>query len=274
MITVIDYPTMEDTQSKLLIIHNAGFFSCNSIALMDILIYFNTNKGLPEVVDRSQQYGNYKSTAMDNLIPFYFRETHTRIGYHGDVQITHEPADFQFTDYRKLCFKDLRPFIYKFFRPSNHVLDIVSHYEWKYQLDYENICAVFYRGNDKNRETTIAPYEEFIGKAAKVLESNPDIKFLVQPDESEFLEAFTNTFGAEHVICFDETPHMPKKDSAMFFELPQAERAEYGAKFFAAVVCISKCKHLVTHSGNGGLWAVIYRGNGNNVHQWLNDKWL
>ena len=60
----------------------------------------------------------------------------------------------------------------------------------------------------------------------------------------------------------------------MVFETPQAERAEYGAKFFAAVFCLSKCKHLITHSGNGSFWAVLYRGNTENVYQILNNKWL
>ena len=265
--------SVESSEEKdiLVVIHNAGFFSCSSIALQDIMIYYNEHKQLPNVVDRFAQYGFYKKDATDNLIPFFFKEDNSfgiTIGH--PVKITSAREDPQYSDYKLLDFKDLKPFIDKFFTPSDYVQETVFWMKEKYHIDLDNTCAVFYRGNDKNRETTIAPYEEFILKAKEIQAQNPDIWFLVQPDETEFLEAFQNEFT--NVFSFKETPHMRKQDSAMFFELPIPERAEYGSKFLSAVLVMSQCKHLITHSGNGGLWSVIYRGNGDNVYQWLNDK--
>jgi len=265
---------MDDNSKVLKIIHNAGFFSNASIGLMDIMIYFNRNKGLPDIVDRSLQWGHFKTTQMDNLIGFYFREVHTKIHWGNEVRITKHSEDFQFTPYRDICFEDIAPFIYKFFTPSEHVRSIVSHYEWKYQLDYENTCAIFYRGNDKIRETTIAGYDEFINQALAIRNEQPNIKFLIQPDETEFLQYCIDNLGKDKVISFEETPHMLKRDDCIFYKLPQGERAEYGAKYFAAVLCLSRCKHLITHSGNGGFWSAAYRGHANNVHQFLNDKWV
>lgn len=260
----------------LKITHNAGFFSCCSIALTETMIDFNINKSLAEV-DRTKQYSNYKTDNKQNLIPLYFNEGAQGIPYNGEVRLTTDKTYFQFSDYRLLCFDEVKPFLDKFFTPSQHVLDIVKMYEEKYQIDYENTCGVFYRGNDKNRETTIAPYEEFIGKAINVEYSigrwgTNDFNFFVLPDETEFLEAFNAALPM--AFTFDELPHMRKKDSAMFFELPLNERAEYAAKFLAAVIVMSKCKHLITHSGNCGMWAVLYRGNTDNVHQWLTDRWI
>jgi len=256
----------------LKVIHSAGFFSCSSIGLLDIMVYFNQNKGLPDIVDRYEQYSHYKSYAQENLIPFYFDEKSLNIFYDHEMVMTHAKEEPQFSDYKLIDFIDTKPFIEKFFQPSDHVKKIVESYKEKYQIDFENTCAVFYRGNDKNRETTIAPYLEFINKAKEILEKNPQIKFLIQPDETEFLEEFQKHFS--NVFLFEETPHLRKMDSCMVFETPQAERAEYGAKFFAAVLCLSKCKHLITHSGNGSFWAVLYRGNTQNVYQILNNKWL
>lgn len=265
--------------------HNAGFFSCSTIALQDIVIWHRQHNKLPDLVDRSHQYAHYKNTPLQNLIPFYFEETDIDIPFHEWYEISHDNRELQFSDYRKLDFVAAKPFIDKFFTPSQHVLDIVKMYEEKYQIDYENTCGVFYRGNDKNRETSIAPYESFINRALTVLENNwpysttdnPDSvrgkvqRFFVLPDEPGFWEGISNNF-----LCItpDELPMCYNKDSAMFFELPLSERAEYGAKFLAAVIVMSKCKHLITHSGNCGLWAVLYRGNADNVHQWLNDCWL
>lgn len=254
--------------------HNAGFFSCCSIRLIDIMIYFNDHQGLPDIVDSSQQFGHYKSYVMENLIPYYFMDKpDIEIPYNGRVDITLERQEPQFSSYHNIRFDDIKPFIYKFFTPSIHVGDYAYMLREKYNIDYNNTCAVFYRGNDKYKETKIAPYREFIEKAREVYNTNPGIVFLVQPDEGDFLRAFYKEFP-NNTIHYEETPYTDNRESCMVFELPQADRKEYGLRYFAAVYTLSQCKHLITHSGNGGNWAVFYRGHSDNVHQWLIDKWV
>jgi hypothetical protein len=255
------------------ILHNAGFFSCSSIALEDLLVYYNTHKRLPETFDRSYQYLNYKGHPSQNLIPYYFREEESEIPFIKKIDVTLiKEAEPQFSDYKFLCHDDLKPFLDKYFTPSEKVMLMANTLKAKYDLLFSNTCAVFYRGNDKNRETKIGSYEEFISRAKLVQQANPGIQFLVQPDETEFLDAFLAEFPDS--VYFSETPHMRKKDSVIFNELPQHKRAEYGAWFFAALLNISQCKHVILHSGNCGIWTCLYRGNSINVHQWLNDKWL
>lgn len=265
---------------KLRVTHNAGFFSCCSVALTDIMIDFNQNKGLADIVDRTQQYEHYKLSKGENLIPVYFDEQPDPIPYNGEVRLTTDKTFYQFSDYRLLCFDEVKPFMDKFFTPSDYVMSIVRHYEEKYQIDYENTCGVFFRGNDKNRETKIAPHGEFI-QQTRLLEYQlgldsveaANLRYWVLPDEPEFWDAFRAVYS-EHSITPDELPMCHNKNSAMFLELPQSDRADYGAKFLAAVIVMSRCKHLITHSGNCGMWAVLYRGNIDNVHQWLIDKWI
>lgn len=255
-------------------IHNAGFFSCCSIRLLDIMVYFNEHRGLPHIVDSSDQFMHYKGYPGENLIPYYFMESNdSHIPYSRRMEMTFATEEPQFSDYKKICFEDTLPFVYKFFTPSETVGNFSYYLREKYNIDYDNTCAVFYRGNDKNRETSIASYNIFIDKAKEIKQQNPGIKFLVQPDEGKFLMEFYRHFP-EDTIWFTETPYTDNRDSCMVFELPQPQRKEYGAKFFAAVLCLSRCKHLITHSGNGSFWSVLYRGNTDNVYQWLNDKWL
>lgn len=252
----------------LKITHNAGFFSCCSKRLEGIVWFFNKNKFLPDQVDSREQFSSYKSDPLYDLIPLYFKENDIKIEYKHSIDFYN---DMQFLDYKGLDFDGLKPFVEKYFTPSEHVKGIVSFYEKKYSIDYSNTCAVFYRGNDKFTETSIATYESFISKAREVKKQNHGIKFLVQPDETEFLGTFLKEFTDS--IFFEETPHMNKKNSCMFLELPRDERAEYGAKFFSAVIVLSKCKYIITHSGNGGLWCLLYRGNCKNIYQWLNNSW-
>lgn len=45
---------------NLIITHNAGFFSCYTLRLYDIIFYFNKNKKCPKFVDSSCQFIDYK----------------------------------------------------------------------------------------------------------------------------------------------------------------------------------------------------------------------
>ena len=253
--------------------HNAGFFSCCSYRFTDIVIYFNEHKELPELVDSSEQLELYKENKDIDLTPMYFSQVDSiLIPYKEPISISDSGLELQFSPYKQFNFSKILPFLIKYFTPSRLVISALLGYNEKYKIDYKNTCAVFYRGNDKNRETTIAPYHEFINKAKQV--DRKGLKFLVQPDETEFLEAFISEFGKERVIFFEETPHIRKQDSAVFYQIPPKNKASYAAMYFAAVLALSKCDKLITHSGNGGNWAVWYRGHANDVHQWLNDKWI
>ncbi len=250
------------------ITHNAGFFSCFSKRLEGIVWFFNTYKTVPDRIDSSEQFALFKANSSDDLTSFYFSNNDQNIKY---VRGVHFHNDEQFLDYADLDFEGLKPFVEKYFSPNAHVREIVSKYEEKYAINPSATCAVFYRGNDKSTETIIAPYEAFIAQARKIQEQDPSVVFLVQTDETEFLEAFQIAFPG--AVYFEEIPHMRKNISAMHDELPLEKRAEFGADFFAATLVLSKCKYLITHSGNGGLWSVLYRGHSENVYQWLAGSW-
>lgn len=261
------------TQKRILYtIHNAGFFSNSTIRLMDIIHYFNTHKSLPDEVDSSVQWLHYKSYPGDRLDNFYFELQEGNIEHTKDIYLPDCMA-IQFDKYSNRDFEALNPFVKKYFEPGKPVKDILSVYEAKYNINYTNTCAVFYRGNSKFREMTIAPYSLFIEKAKEIKAQNPNIKFLVQPDEKEFLDAFLREFPNE-TFYFTETPMINKQDSDNFFELPLDKRKEQGTNFFAAVLAISKCHTIITHSGNCGLWVALYRNNAHNIHQIFNNQWL
>lgn len=259
-------------------IQNAGFFSNCTIRLMDIINYFNLNKGLPDEVDSYEQFMHYKSYAGDNLIPYYFNrepEFNQPIPYSEPINTPYlnDCMAFQFHSYKNINFEQVTPFVTKYFTPSYPVLERCRVFENKYNLDYSQLCAVFYRGNDKVTEMKVASYDYFIDKAREVKARHPNMKFLVQPDEREFLEAFLQAFPND-TIYFEETPMLSKQNSAMFFEIEPGKRAEYGSKFFSALICLSKCHTVITHSGNCGLWTALYRGNATNLHQIFNDEWI
>jgi hypothetical protein len=273
--SAVNYVTPEPMDKEVLtIIHNAGHFSNCTIGLQDIMGYYNKKGRLPDEIDRSQQWIHYKGVPSDRPDLNYFEITDTPIMLPPviDTPYVYDCMAFQFQPYKNIKLEQVLPLVNKYFNPSKLVKDKLAAYEAKYNLDYNNLCAVFYRGNDKVTEMNVSPYDLFINKAKEVKAQNPDIKFLVQPDETEFLHAFLDMFPDS--IYFTETPHLSKQMSAVFFETKLQDRQEYGAKFLAATLALSKCNTLITHSGNCGLWATLYRGHTNNLHQIFNNEWL
>ena len=219
------------------------------------------------MVDRSQQFAFFKADLRENIIDKLFEETYAVIEHERELVVTHEAGEISFGEYSKIHFDDVKPFIDKYFAPSKTVRCIMNDYVEKYALDFDNLCAVFYRGNDKQKECLVTNYQDFIEQARHMPEH---VKFLVLPDETEFWEAFHAEFG-DRCILIKETPHMRRKNSSIFYELPLNKKTAHAQYFLAAVMTLAKCKYVINHSGNGGMWLTLYRGNTENVHQFFNE---
>lgn len=109
--------------------HNAGFFSCCSVKLGDIVCFINSNQKLPDSVDSSQQFEWYKNdTNRDRDITFDYFEHYNNI----DVPIIDHPINYcqtyQFVHY-DLDYERITPLITKYFSPSIEVNEIINHIE-------------------------------------------------------------------------------------------------------------------------------------------------
>jgi hypothetical protein len=255
--------------------HNktAGFFSNCSVRLKQIVKYFHEKHELPRVIDSSEQFRNYKKD-VDNLdedLAKYFFEEKLVDKNIGKLTYSY---GHQYQDYKNIDFKNTTPLVEAYFSPSITIRNIIEIFEKKYLIDYDNTCSVYYRGNDKVSETMLAEYKDFYNKAEEILQKNPHIKFLIQTDELEFAEAFKQKFP--NSFWFDELSminHDPT--SSIHHSFPRDKRKEHASYFLAAVIIMSKTKHLITYSGNCGLWAVLYRGHAENVYQYLKTKnWI
>lgn len=122
---------------------------------------------------------------------------------------------------------------------------------------------MFYRGNDKITETKLPDYESYVNYANEILKKNPTILFLIQTDETEFIE----------YIMTHETRHMKKCNSTVDI-LFKEKNVDFSKYYLAITIIMSKCKYIVCGSGNCSIWIMLYRGNNNNVYQYLNDTWL
>ena len=159
---------------SLVISHNFGFFSCSTMRLHYLIDYFHENKALPVIFDSRDCYGWYKPDNNSSIdITFNYFKHYDEI-----------PETIEYK--RRINYKEW--FQFKSYN----------------QLDYENICVLFFRGNDKATEVELPSYEEYIHYGKYVLNLYPNIKFLIQSDETEFLITMANHFP-NHIISVSYT---------------------------------------------------------------------
>jgi hypothetical protein len=250
--------------------HNGGFFSCCNIRFQEIVEFYKNHKILPKV-DSSAQFAWYKTESLADITYNYFQdESQIHIDFHEtDVTFHHEQ---QFSDYKTLPLQKFSPIIKKYFSPSNNILSKIDFLKEKYSLDFDNICVLFFRGNDKQQETKLSSYDDYIPIAQKILIENPSIRFLIQSDETGFIEKMSSVFK-NNIIFKDEIRHITKCNNTV--DRLIRNKIDIFSQFYLAITIImAKCKYVVCGSGNCSLFIVLYRGNCENLYQNLNNAWI
>ena len=112
-----------------------------------------------------------------------------------------------------------------------------------------------------------------IEKANLILEKNPNIQFLIQSDETEFIDTFTKLFPKNSFYFKDEIRIINKCNSTVD-KIMKETNYLYSKYYLAITIIMSKCKYIVCGSGNCSIWIMFYRGNSNNIYQNLNNEWI
>jgi hypothetical protein len=254
--------------------HNAGFFSCCTVKLNNIVDFINLNNKLPDSVESSQQFNWYKNSSnLTKDITYNYFENYDNI---KDIEVLF-PINFhyqyQYLNYSNLDYEHIIPLVKKYFSPSIKINKIINNIIYKYNIIYDNTAVLFYRGNDKITETQLCNYEEYLAYANLIMKNNPNIIFLIQSDETEFINFMSKKFPNNSIYFKDEIRHIPKCYSTV--DIIMKDKNNLFSKYYLAITIImSKCKYIICGSGNCSMWIMFYRGNNNNVYQNLNNNWL
>ena len=255
---------------SLISTHNAGFFSCCNIKLNNIVDYINSHSKIPDNVDSSQQFKLYKKTQSDDITYEYF-EHYDNI---KDITITY-PISYnnghQFIDYSKLDYNNVIPVVKKYFSPSKNIIHNIEKIKNKYNIDYHNTIAVYYRGTDKSIETQIASFDEFYTKIKEISELYVNKQIIIQTDTSQFVDYINNKILKNIIIIKENTTSYSKR--GIHNEKISEENYYDMINLFSTFLILSKCKYIICGSGNCSLWIMLYRSNNKNIHQFLNGKW-
>jgi hypothetical protein len=225
------------------------------------------------LIDSLNQFSWYKNDNLKDITLDYFENPDNIKNKNLNNVFLNYNHSHQFINYVNLDFENMLPIINKYFTLSSELKVIVREIEKEYILDYENICVLFYRGNDKNRETKICGYDEYIKYANIVISKNPNVKFLIQSDETEFIHFMKNSFPNNSFYFKNKIRHINKCDSTVDI-IMRSHNYKFSKYYLGITVIMSKCKYIICGSGNCSMWIMFYRGNCKNVFQNLNGIWI
>jgi hypothetical protein len=250
-------------ENKLVVTHDAGFFSCCTIRLRSIIDFYNLNGLLPEV-DSSRQWSNYKDDPSYSDITHLLFNTTDSILDKKNIIFSSDEIEDQFSNYNLINFNDVNFFIGKYFSPSKGIIDNKNYFIQKYEINLEKVISVLFRGNDKAYEIHLPSYDQFLLKIDEVKTKHPEYKLLIQTDENEFCDFILSKYPDSIVI--NELKRINRSGTAMQFITPIGERFNLAKNFLSVMTLISETSHIITNKGNVGMWSCLFRGNMNNVN--------
>jgi hypothetical protein len=259
-VTDLVKPWLGKSNKTYFLLHNAGLFSCASVAMQEIV--------KKEYTKISARFGMrlYKKFLFSNPWNFYFKK------YSSWVSISESPLKLEnwhpinwwAEDYSLLPFRSTDLIVKKYFNPSQRVLIKKKELVTKYMIDTSQTIGVHYRGTDKFQEIDLTPLKIYAKVLTELLGLNPTFKVLIQTDDFKAQKFFRDMFG-ERSIVIDELKTTVGKVGMHYMTSRNPKQSTIN--YFASVLILSECKYLVTHTGNGALWEVLYRGNSENVTQ-------
>lgn len=256
--------------------HTYGFFSFCSLLLQELITFFNQHKRFPRAdeLDLRENLTWYKPSGSEHRSVFhdFFQPPSGAFVREGPPIQFHN--DDQYKIFPTLPLSDLIPIVHEYYTPTDEIREIEQSIIQEYNLtDFENICCLFYRGNDKITETSLSSYDDYIRIGKKLQEQNPTIKFLIQSDETEFIKAMTHTFP-NTIVCERYIRHIQRHGGSQVDKMMSPSINYEFIKRYLAITCImAKCKTVVTQSGNCGMWIVMMRGNADGVIQFKDGLW-
>jgi hypothetical protein len=244
--------------------YNAGLLSCSTTTLSDITasgrkvrkIQSNFGMSLYKKWILRNNWKSYFQTPLHaNSSQLEFTEGKT---YPKDIH------DWWVKDYADIPFISLKEIIDLYFRLSPKVVKFSDGFVEKYGINLEETIGVHYRGTDKQTEIETPSLTEFISQTKHFMQEMANPKILLLTDEPAVANGFEAAFP-KAVITITElaTPGGLLGAHTLNSKEPETQ----GQIFLAILSLVSKCKNVVTHTGNGALWEVLLRGTTDGLKQ-------
>jgi hypothetical protein len=244
--------------------YNAGLLSCSSVTLSDITTSGRTVRKIKSNFGMSL----YKKWLLRNNWKSFFQiPILTNSSQLASAQSEIYPKDIHDwwgKDYASIPFKTVQEPIGLYFRLSPEVVKFSDSFVDKYEISLEETIGVHYRGTDKQTEIETPSLTQFISQTSQFMQEMANPKILLLTDEPDVVAGFEAAFP-KAVITISELAVPGGSIGAHILDSKEPE--VQGQIFLAILSLVSKCKKVVTHTGNGALWEVLFRGSTEGLKQ-------
>jgi hypothetical protein len=244
--------------------YNAGLLSCSTVTLSDITASGRTIRKIRSNFGMSL----YKKWLLRNNWRSYFQTPmqiqSSQLALADGEVYPNDIHDWWGKDYAAIPFKAVKETVDLFFSLSPKVVKFSDGFVEKYGINLEETIGVHYRGTDKQTEIETPSLTEFISQTRQFMQEMANPKILLLTDEPEVIVGFEGAFP-KAVITINElaAPGGPIGAHILDSKEPEVQ----GQIFLAILSLVSKCKKVVTHTGNGALWEVLFRGSTEGLKQ-------
>lgn len=245
------------------ITHNAGLMSCASTTLSDII---RSDRKVVRIRSTLGMSLYKKQLLVDNWTKFF--ETPHRDSLPGEKAISapiqEKIHDWWSRDYSSLKVDLVRESVHAYFKPSSQVQTKLETFITAYGIKLDSTVGVHYRATDKAIEIGTPSLKEFINQTSLEMAGLTNPQILLLTDEPMAQEAFRDYFPGK-VIVVEE---LEAPGGSIGAHILDSKEVELRAQIFLAILLlISRCRKVVTHTGNGALWEVLFRGGAQGLLQ-------
>ena len=249
--------------------YNAGLLSCSTVTLSDITASGRTVRKIKSNFGMSLYKkwllrNNWKSFFQIPILTNSSQLASTESGsYPNDIH------DWWGKDYASIPFKTVQETVGLYFHLSPKVVKFSDGFVEKYGINLEETIGVHYRGTDKQTEIETPSLTEFISQTRQFMQEMANPKILLLTDEPDVIVGFEAAFPKAVITIYE----LAAPGGSIGAHILDSKEPEVQGQIFLAILSlVSKCKKVVTHTGNGALWEVLFRGSTEGLKQIRTQK--
>lgn len=264
-----DYDTVNDVLIGRENIKDYGFFSTFTLMITSLMVVYKTYQKTPKFIDGSNLLNKIKKgSSVDMYHHFFHIDDSIDIQFDTfDIPVPFSPDD-QHTIYSEKYSKYYNEFFKKYFNVNSNIEEKINFLTNKYNVDQENSISVIYRDSDKWTDMGGFNYISagaYLRKCREIFQQDGSkLKVLIQSENMGVVNTFKNEFN---LTFFNETSLGNSSEVYPPIPLDDNKKMEWSEYYIASLWIHSKCKYVITYTGNSAFFIYLNRGTTKNFTQ-------
>lgn len=264
-----DYDTVNNVLIGRPDIKNYGFFSTFTLMLTTLMVVYKKYKKTPININGEHLLEKLKNDLKIDMYHHFFHIDNTIEISFDDIEIPvpFSPDDHH-TIYSEKYSKYYNQFFKKYFNINQNIQDKINFLVKKYNVELDNTISVIYRDSDK--WTDMGGFNSisaggYFKKCKEILNNDgnrPNV--LIQSENTGVIRTFHEAFGS---TFFHETSLGNSSEIYPPIPINDDIKLEWSEYYIASLWIYSKCKYVITYTGNSGFFIYLNRGTTKNLTQ-------